>query len=190
MKEMDKNYREYLVQGKRAIPGQSLTNDPNAPLPFEKAPQFTNLRDAIEFIFVKLTDEAVYVPMMQHVADGVPVMELVQLMLFEGFNQGKWNPDLMMLLAEPATYMIMALAERAGISDYKIYIGEEEEEAAEAEVLGKKVDNDVIAKIKRAKAKRQLPAGVLPKAIVEQIEQMPEPSLMEQPVESLLGGEQ
>jgi hypothetical protein len=46
--------------------------------------------------------------------------------LFSGFNEGKYNPDLMLLMIEPTAYMIMALAERAGI-DYEVMEDDEEE---------------------------------------------------------------
>ena len=35
--------------------------------------------------------------------------------MFKGFQDGKWNPDLMLLLIEPSVYIIMWLADKAGI---------------------------------------------------------------------------
>ena len=37
---------------------------------------------------------------------------------YVGFREGKWNPDLMMMLIEPFMYLLMALAEKAGIDLY------------------------------------------------------------------------
>ena len=197
---MDEELAKYMASGKRAIPGQSLTNNPDQPYPFEKAPEFTQLRDALEFMFYKFTEQEFYIPAIQNISEGVPIMEIVQLALFTGFSEGKWNPDLMMLLMEPCTYMLMALAERAGISDYTIYPGEEEEEAAEEEVLGTRGDRARLQRLKESRDRRVLPKGVLPPEIEQRLEQVqpPEEGLMSPPQEdmqpmqeeqpSLLGG--
>lgn len=170
---------DYINTAGRAIPGQSLTNDPENPQPFEKSPEFTEMRDALEYIFVSLTQEETYMQVMEEVAKGFPIMDLVQVFLFEGFNNGKWNPDLMMLLAEPMTYMIMALAERIDI-DYVIYRGEEEEEAAEDQVIGTEASKRMLDKIRNAEG---VPAGALPEEITSAIEEMPVDSLMAKPPE-------
>jgi len=174
---MNQDMADYITKAGRAIPGESLTNDPQNPQPFERTPEFTELRDALEYLFVAITEEETYMPLMEEIANGLPIMDFVQVFLFEGFNNGKWNPDLMMLLAEPMTYMIMALAERLDI-DYVIYRGEEEEEAAEEEVMGIASTKRVLDKIKNAKG---VPAGVLPDKIETAIEEMPVDSLMAQP---------
>lgn len=177
---MDDNLRKHFISAKRSIPGQSLTNDPNNRAPFEKAPEFTVLRDAIEYLFVKFTDETFYIPTMQKISEGVPIMEMVQLVLFTGFTKGKWNPDLMLLLAEPATYMLMAFAERAGINDYTIYNGEEDEEAAEEVALDNKVEKELIERFKKRRKTQQVPEGIIPVEIERKIEAMPIDSLMAQ----------
>ena len=111
-------------------------------------------------------------PIMQSVASGTPVMELVQLVLFDGFQKGKWNPDLMLMLAEPLAYIIIALAERADI-DVIIYREENEDEDADEEMLGVKFEAKRIEKLKKAAQAGKVPAGVIPKEILEQIEELP-----------------
>jgi hypothetical protein len=39
-------------------------------------------------------------------------MNIVQPLLIQGFQDGLFNPDMILLVAEPLTYMIAALAER------------------------------------------------------------------------------
>ena len=58
---------------------------------------------------------------------GATVMELTRLYLFKGFTEGKWNPDLMLMLIEPIAYMIMGLLERAGVNDYTVIEDDEED---------------------------------------------------------------
>ena len=44
-----------------------------------------------------------------------PVTDIANLLLTAGFQKGKWNPDMMLNLLEPTMYMLMAIAEKAGI---------------------------------------------------------------------------
>ena len=55
-------YAEAALKG--PIPGESLTNDPDSPYPFEKAPEFTTLKNANEYLFEKIIDEDTYVKLM------------------------------------------------------------------------------------------------------------------------------
>lgn len=187
---MEQSYIENAMKGGRAVPGQSLTNNPEERFEFEKAPEITNLRDGLEFLFVAVSDEERYPLLMDLIQEGVPIMEIVQTLLFQGFNKGRWNPDLMLLLAEPAAYMIMALAERAGI-DYIIYQEEDEEDEAEQAVLGVDMAKEKIQQMREARKSSKIPKGAIPVEIEKKIEAMPEPSLMAEPetTDSLLGGQ-
>ena len=82
----------------RSIPGQGLTNDPDDPYPWEKPPEFTDLSEAGVYLVNLLAEEENYGPIMDTIADGTPLMDLTQGILFKGFTEGKWNPDLMLSL--------------------------------------------------------------------------------------------
>lgn len=170
---------------KRPIPGQSLTNDPNNPAPFEKPPKYTSVHEASEFIFGQLILEENYVPAMRAIAEGVSLMEMTQTLLFTGFSKGYWNPDLMLILIEPVAYMYMALAERAGI-DPIIDLNEDEEEDAEEEFFGISKDNEKLKRLQRNLKGNTIPAGVINSEMEEKLEALPtkeEMSLMvEEPV--------
>jgi hypothetical protein len=164
-------YLKQLGKMQRPIPGSSLTNNPEEPLPFEGAPQFTKKKDALEEIFGNMIRPEVYPSVMEALAQGSTIMELTQVLLFEGFRQGKWNPDVFLMLIEPTAYIIMALAERADI-DYKVD-NEVEDEDPTTEV-DRKFDQ-LSKKIKKGKVK----AGVIPKEIEKQIEELPEDNLLD-----------
>ena len=66
--------------------------------------------------------------LMDVIDDGTPLMDVTQGILFKGFTEGKWNPDLMLLLLEPLMYVLLYAAERAGVKDVVGYLGEEEDE--------------------------------------------------------------
>ena len=176
---MNQDYLKAVTQLGRPIPGQSLTSDPDNPAPYEKPPEFTSVHAASEFIFEKLIDEEVYPQMMGLLADDVPIMDIVRTTLFAGFTEGKWNPDLMLMLVEPVAYMLLALAERAEI-DPVIYRGEDEDEDEEERILGTKYEREKLKSMKKVLSSRSVPTNVIAPEMLQQIEQLPVPSLMRQ----------
>ena len=182
---MNEEYNQMVLTGGRPIPGQSLTSDPSDPAPYERPPEFTSVHEASEDIFEGLIEDQTYREILNLLTENVPVMDIVQTLLFSGFKEGKWNPDLMLMLAEPVAYMILALAERAGI-DPKIYQGEENDEAEER-VLGVEFKKEKISRIKKLAALGKSPSSAITPEMVETIEELPlteAPSLMERPAKT------
>ena len=172
---------EFLSNNGRPIPGESLTNSSDTPYPWEQATQFTELSPAIDALFIEVTEPEAYHSIINLVDNRVPLGDITQIILTDGFQKGMWNPDLLLLLVEPTMYMIMALAEKAGIMDSVVYQGEEDEEDDNDQQLNtieKAIDiaqDKVIPKVK---------SGVLPKDIATKLEGFtpPEqPSLLEKP---------
>ena len=132
------------------IPGMSLTTDPDNPMPHDRPPEFTNLHKALNYIFENAIEEENYSRFIKLMADGFPLMEIVQTVLFGGFYEGKWTFQLMNLLIEPTTYIFLALCERADIDptffrdDLEDDLDEEESLGASfAEVKGRQVQTDM-----------------------------------------------
>jgi hypothetical protein len=171
-------FKNIQMTGKRPIPGQSLTNDPENPAPYERAPEFTSVHRASEYLWESFIEPRTYVNLMQSVDDGVPVMQIVQVVLFAEFQEGAWNPDLMLMLVEPAAYMIIALAERLELN---IVIDNEKEEE---DLFGVKFKEDKIKELKGAASTGAVPAGVLTPEMQKQIEELPE--TLEETSQSLL----
>jgi len=175
----------------RPIPGQGLTSDPDNPWPWEKPPEITNLEDGVQYVFGRLIEPEAYTSIMDVIDDGTPLMDVTQGILFKGFTEGKWNPDLMMLLAEPTAYMLMALAERADI-DFKVYRGEEEDDDDDATLFNVGVNKEKVNQLKRFETSKDIPKGMIPQNIEQQIEELPTSGLLskpeeEKPTDSLLG---
>jgi hypothetical protein len=175
----------------RPIPGQSLTNSPDESYPWESPPEFTNFKTALEYITGELLNEEVYMPIMEAVDDGVPLSDITTQLLYVGFREGKWNPDLLLLLVEPVMYVLMALAEKADI-EYVLYGGEEEDEEEDTVNLAEQKAKNIsdVAREKMGNVS-EVPQGALPSNIVEQIKSLDiSPGLLErQPMsesESLL----
>jgi hypothetical protein len=123
---------EAYANNKPPIPGQSLTASPDEPRPFESPPEFTNFREALNSVTTELLQEEVYIPLIEAIGSGIPLTDLAMQILYEGFREGKWNPDLLMLLVEPLIFVLMALAEKSGI-DYRLTGDEEDDLDAEEE---------------------------------------------------------
>lgn len=117
------------------IPGMSLTMDPDTPMPHDRPPEFTNLHKALNYIFENAIEEENYSRFIKLMADGFPLMEVVQTVLFGGFYEGKWTYQLMNLLIEPTTYIFLALCERADI-DPKFFRDDLEDDLDEEETFG------------------------------------------------------
>ena len=164
----------HLGKMEAPIPGQSLTNNPDEPYPWEKPPTYTNLNEALYGLFDIMTDEEMYINIVTALGEGMPVTNLAQVFLEDGFKKGAWNPDLMLLLAEPTMYMLMSMAEKAGV---KYKVDEEDdpdiEDASPEEVTGifKGLANIAEGRIDDVKKEE-----VLPEEIIERIEtiQVPE----------------
>jgi hypothetical protein len=97
------------------IPGQSLTNSEDSRQPWEQPPVFTNIKEAREAVFLEILKEENLEVIINLLDDGMSVAKVTEMLLFIGYSKGQFNPDLMMLLAEPVMYMLLALCEAVGI---------------------------------------------------------------------------
>tara|TARA_Y100001937_G_scaffold18821_1_gene25990 strand:+ start:3025 stop:3618 length:594 start_codon:yes stop_codon:yes gene_type:complete len=113
MAGIPKELQEVLFE--RSIPGQSLTNAVEQRYPWEQPPQITSVKEAREKIFLNLLEPNKLTSVIELMSTGIPVNTIAQVVLREGFNKGKFNPDMMLNLLEPTMYMLMAIAEKAGI---------------------------------------------------------------------------
>tara|TARA_R100001369_G_scaffold68829_1_gene96390 strand:- start:1085 stop:1708 length:624 start_codon:yes stop_codon:yes gene_type:complete len=173
MATVQEEYTKIQQSGKRSIPGSSLTNDPETPAPHERAPKFTSVHGAIEEIWGNFIEPETYINLMGAVSDDVPVMDIAQIILFKGFQEGAWNPDLMLMLFEPTCYMIIALAERIDIP-ITIYSGDLEDEDSEEQILGTAVDEQRIQDMIKKGSSGRIPEGTLNAEMQKSLENLPE----------------
>ena len=173
------------------IPGQSWTQPVEERRPFEGKPDFTDMREALQATALELLDEENYVPIVLAMGDGVPVMDLALQIGYVGFRDGRWNPDLMLMLLEPFAYLLMALAEKSGVKyridsdDVGANLDMDDGDADEEEaMLVEKAKNVAeVAARKKVREAGGVPEGALPNEIVEQIEALPELSLLDKQTE-------
>ena len=160
---------DYLGQMEGPVPGQSLTSNPNEPTPWEKPPTHTTLNSALYSLFDMMTEEETYINIVTALGDGMPVTNMTQTILEDGFQKGAWNPDLMLQLLEPTMFMIMSMAEKAGVK-YKI----DEEDDPDVEEASPEEDVETLQGLSKIAQGRVIDdtkiKEALPKEITEKLE--------------------
>ena len=191
------NFIQGSLEKGRPIPGQSLTNAPDQPYNWEKPSEYTNPKEAMLYVFETLTVPETTTNLLLSLSNGVGVIDIASITLYSGFLEGKWSPDLMLLLMEPTMYMIMALAEKAEIP-YSLEAGDDEapvEMSPNEQVATLEQGINELDKMKQVAASRVSPQSV-PQDVREVIEETElSPSLLERVKEqtqskSLLGREE
>ena len=177
---------DHLGKMEGPIPGQSLTNNPDEPAPWERPPTYTTMNEAMHSLFDMLTEEEMYIDVVSAIGQGMPIINLTEVILTDGFQKGAWNPDLMIQLIEPTMYMLMSMAEKAGVK-YKI----DEEDDPDMEEATPEENLNIMRNLtklseERIKGSKKLPQEVLPREIAQQIENIEVPeSLLSKPSEPI-----
>ena len=171
------------------IPGESLTASPDTPTAWERPPEFTDQEDAMRAVYFELTEQDTLRKLINIISEGVALDEIAQVILYKGYRSGKFNPDMVLLLAEPTIYLLIAIADYAEIKDYVLYEGEQEDDPdtqipgddvtpinmdEDDEVVEEKTEptEEVLGESLLAKVKKELPGKV--EAAVEVKEEVEE----------------
>ena len=119
------------------IPGQSLARAPGS-YPFEQPPQFVDPQEAFEALVNSISEPRATERLLDMLELGIPVYSLVYTILMTGFTEGKWSPDVALLLAQPFAMLLFKLAEDAEIEAVS---GVEEEDDDLMELVAQKRDS-------------------------------------------------
>jgi hypothetical protein len=161
-----------------AIPGQSLTNNTEQPYPWETPPDFANPREALDDVVGSIMQPEAMKNIVSALAQGGAVADIGTAILYAKFNEGKISPDVMMLLAEPVMYTIMAIGEEANIK-YNIEGNDLDEfdDEDDAEDFDNKVNEfrNVLTDIKKGATKNiepsKIDSNVVPESILAQVKE-------------------
>ena len=93
------------------IPGESLTASPDTPTAWERPPEFTDQEEAMRAVYMELTEDESLRKLVEIIDDGVALDEIAQVVLYKGYTEGKFTPDMMLMLAEPTMYLLIAIAD-------------------------------------------------------------------------------
>ena len=160
------------------IPGQSLTRDSEDPYPWETPPEFSNPREALDDVVGSIMQPEAMKNIVSALAQGGAVADIGTAILYAKFNEGKITPDVMMMLAEPVMYTIMAIGEEANIK-YNIEGNDLDEfdEEDDAEDFDNKVNEfrNVLSDIKKGATKNiepsKIDSNVVPESILAQVKE-------------------
>ena len=101
------------------IPGQSLTDTPGN-YPWEHPPHYTDPAEAAEFIWQSLHQDQFMEQTIGMLDAGVPVEAIARVLLFGGFMEGKFSPDVAFIITEPLMKMILSIGGRANVENIRI----------------------------------------------------------------------
>lgn len=159
----------------RPIPGQSLTNSPDQPYNWEKPTEFTTVKDSLMYIFDTLLEEESFDNLTKALSREVPVFDITSAILYSGFLEGKWNPDLMLLLAEPVSYMLISIGEMYGLEFDDMVLSADDNPSVDDPEVQMKTFQQAMEKAKLSTMEKDFKKeNVLPSEIKERIEEIPQ----------------
>jgi len=101
------------------VPGQGLTDKPGN-YPWEHPPQYTDTMEASEYIWDRMTQPLFVKQIIAMLDAGIPVEAIARIVVFSGFTEGKWNPDVGFMLAETVVKMVATIGFTAGVKKFRI----------------------------------------------------------------------
>lgn len=101
------------------IPGQGLTDKPGN-YPWEHPPQYTDTMEATEFVWDKLTEPQFAEQVIGMLDAGIPVEAIGRIIVFSGFTEGKWTPDVAFIITEPIMKMIATIGIQGGVKKFRM----------------------------------------------------------------------
>jgi len=105
---------------KASVPGQSLTQEVGG-APFEHPPQFTDVNDALEYLFDKFSNKRQTTRLVLMLRKRVPVEFIARTILYNGFIKNKWTPDVALLMGRILMAMIISIGTVAGVKNIRIF---------------------------------------------------------------------
>jgi len=194
MEEMDMQAPVGSIEAKDpfavAPPGHSLTQD-NSKWAWGKPPQITDPEVALERAIQSLQKPKVRDEMFKLLYTGVSVEVMVEGYVLQAFHDGKFMPDVGLLIQPPLGMYIAHMAEEAGIP-YRLF--ENEDAGTEGQMDDKtfftmmKQNNPRMFEFIRENVNESIREGNMPSEPEEQnfmTMDIPEPREMEMPVEEM-----
>ena len=148
-------------------PGEGLTQSPDQKFPWEQAPRHTEVKPAIEDIFLNITEKENLIPLIGMLQNKTPIDEIAQVVLYKGMTAGQFNMDLMLLLVEPTMYLLIAIAEEYEIEP--VIYEDQDEDLIDEEDYKKEKDKQTLGK-KLPKVRKDS----VPESLLQRVKTLPE----------------
>lgn len=140
-------------------PGEGLTQSPDQKFPWEQAPRHTEVKPAIENIFLNITEKENLIPLIGMLQNKTPIDEIAQVVLYKGMTAGQFNMDLMLLLVEPTMYLLIAIAEEYEIEP--VIYEDQDDDLIDEEDYKKEKDKQTLGKKLPEVRKDSVPESLL-----------------------------
>ena len=127
------------------VAGQSLTDTPGN-YPWEHPAQFTDAREATEYIWDRLHADDFAEQVVAMLDANIPVEAVARVILFGGFLEGKFSPDLAFIITEPVMQMIAVIGATAGLSNIKLSMSDITNDQQLADIVRTKLSNQEFKK--------------------------------------------
>ena len=101
------------------VPGQGLTDEPGN-YPWEHPPKYVTTDGAADHLWNRMSEPEFAEQIIAMLDAGVPVEAVARTILFGGFLNGKFSPDVAFLIAEPVIKMIATIGVIAEVKDIKM----------------------------------------------------------------------
>ena len=128
------------------IPGQSLTDDPGN-YPWEHPPKNTDPETIVNDLFMRMTQPEALQEILVMLDAGIPVEAIVRVMVFTGFAEGEFNPDVGFIIIEPLMEAVATIGLRAGVKNLKLSISD----------TGNKDFRKTMSELKLANEQKEMP---------------------------------
>ena len=128
------------------IPGQSLTDEPGN-YPWEHAPKNTDPETIVNDLFMRMTQPEALQEILVMLDAGIPVEAIVRVIVFTGFAEGEFNPDVGFIIIEPLMEAVATIGLRAGVKNLKLTISD----------TGNKDFRKTMSELKLANEQKEMP---------------------------------
>ena len=138
------------------IPGQSLTSEPKS-WAWERPPRFVKKEDAALFIWDKLHTQEQLERIIVLLDIGVSVQALTKTIVFGGFVEGMYTPDLAVLLFPVVERMIFSIGKKAEVKNLVLSKPKKDntKELVNKLLKSRNIDEDRLAALEKEKNRRE-----------------------------------
>ena len=144
------------------VPGQSLTDTPGN-YPWEHPPQVVDPEEASEYIWQMLHRKELTEQLIGLLDAGIPVEALGRTILFGGFLEGKFTPDVAFIITEPVMKMLVAIGMNAGVEKIRFSLSDITNKKQMRDIAKIKMDNEDVEKSVQSVQKDIKKAGLMSK---------------------------
>ena len=134
------------------IPGQSLTDEPGN-YPWEHPPQYVTTDGAADHLWNRMSEPEFAEQIIAMLDAGVPVEAIARVVVFAGFTEGKFTPDVGFMLAETVMKMIATIGFTGDVKKFRISMQDLTNKNEMKTILDIKSKNEELEKAARSLGK-------------------------------------